>query len=323
MESRWRSTFLTLNLAKVAFAVVPEVFSRWRRGTSWGTSEKAPNSCKELEDASNEVYSLAVSHETRAENSMSENLTSQTQPTGSWKKFAVLGLAVTAGIVVYTQFGDSLSLSSLAERETQLREFQQQSPLLVYGIAFAIYVAITGLSLPGAAALTLVYGWYFGVLRGVLIVSFASTTGATLAFLLSRYLFRDAIQNRFGDRLAKFNEALEREGAFYLFTLRLIPAVPFFVINAVMGLTPMKARTFWWVSQLGMLAGTVVYVYAGSSVPDLATLAEKGAGAVFSAGQLTQLFVAFVLLGTFPLIVKWLVNFLGKRQTDPSTISAE
>ena len=118
------------------------------------------------------------------------------------------------------------------------------------------------------------YGWYFGLAPAVILVSFASTSGATIAFLLSRYLFRDAIQTRFRDQLAKFNQALQREGAFYLFTLRLIPAVPFFVINVVMGLTPIRTLTFWWVSQVGMLAGTIVYVYAGSTIPSLAHLAD-------------------------------------------------
>lgn len=213
--------------------------------------------------------------------------------------------------MAYMQFGDAFTLTNLARQESQLRSFQQQHPLLVYGIAFLVYVAVTGLSLPGATVLTLVYGWYFGVLRGVLLVSFASTTGATLAFLLSRFLFRDAITRRFGDRLDKFNQALEREGPFFLFTLRLIPAVPFFVINAVMGLTPIRTRTFWWVSQLGMLPGTSVYVYAGSSVPDLQRLADQGLSAVFSPSRLTQIVIAFAVLGIFPLAVRWLGKLLS------------
>jgi len=214
-------------------------------------------------------------------------------------------------VVAYTQFGDVLTLENLAREEAQLRSLQQQHPVLVYGAAFLLYVIITGLSLPGATVLTLTYGWYFGIMRGVIVVSFASTAGATLAFLMSRFLFRDAIQRRFGDRLEGFNQALEREGPFYLFTLRLIPAVPFFIINAVMGLTPIRTRTFWWVSQLGMLAGTAVYVYAGSSVPSLQTLADAGISAVFTAGQLTQIVSAFVLLGLFPLVVRWVVKLVS------------
>ena len=233
-----------------------------------------------------------------------------------WKKLLFfLGVAGLA-IVAYFQFGDLLSLDALAKQEYQLRQFQQQHPVLVYGIAFAIYVAVTGLSLPGAAVLTLLYGWYFKLLPGLILVSFASTMGATLAFLLSRFLFRDFIQNRFGERLTSFNESLEREGPFFLFTLRVVPAVPFFVINAVMGLTPIKTRTFWWVSQLGMLAGTVVYVYAGSSVPSLQQLAEKGINAVFTPQQFSQIIVAFVLLGTFPLAVRWGMKFLKRKQSD-------
>ncbi len=208
-------------------------------------------------------------------------------------------------------FGDSLSLGSLASREAELRQYQANYPVLVYGIALLIYVSVTGLSLPGAAGLTLLFGWYFGFWRGLVLVSFASTTGATLAFFLSRYLFRDTIQNRFGDRLAAFNKSLEQEGAFYLFTLRLIPAVPFFVINVIMGLTPIRPRTYWWVSQLGMLPGTAVFVYAGSSVPNLTTLAEKGVGGILTP----QLIVAFVLLGIFPLIVKKVMQRLRSAST--------
>lgn len=227
---------------------------------------------------------------------------------GPWKKLALLLFVAGIIAIAYTQFGDVLTLENLAKQEAQLRAYQQQHPVLVYGIAFLLYVIVTGLSLPGAAVLTLTYGWYFGILRGVIVVSFASTAGATLAFLMSRFLFRDAIQRRFGDRLENFNQALEREGPFCLFTLRLIPAVPFFIINAVMGLTPIRTRTFWWVSQLGMLAGTAVYVYAGSSVPSLQTLADEGINAVFTPGQLTQIVTAFVLLGLFPLAVRWVMK---------------
>ena len=226
-----------------------------------------------------------------------------------WMKLGIFGAIATIAAVLYWQFGAYLSLASLAQQESALRDYQAQHPVLVFGIAFLIYVSVTGMSLPGAAALTLMYGWYFGFGEGLVLVSFASTLGATIAFLTSRYLFRDAIMNRFGDRLTKFNESLEREGPFYLFTLRLIPAVPFFVVNAVMGLTPLKTRTFWWVSQIGMLAGTAVFVYAGSSVPKLATLAEKGVNAAFSSTQMAQIIAAFVLMGSFPLIARWAIKF--------------
>lgn len=200
--------------------------------------------------------------------------------------------------------GDKLSLAYLARQETALRQWIAEHPFAAVALAFALYVAVTGLSLPGATALTLATAWLFGFWRAVILVSFASTTGATVAFLLSRYLLRDVFQRRFGAQFQRVQAALEREGAFYLFTLRLIPAVPFFVINVVMGLTPLKTRTFWWVSQIGMLPGTLVYVAAGAAVPSLQVLAERGVSGLVSPG----LMVAFTLLGVFPLIVKRLVE---------------
>jgi uncharacterized membrane protein YdjX (TVP38/TMEM64 family) len=230
----------------------------------------------------------------------------------AWKKLAVLAAVLVVGLIAHNQFGHLLSLEALAEKETQLKLYQQQHPVLVYGIAFMVYVMATGLSLPGAAILTLFYGWYFDLVPGVILVSFASTAGATLAFLLSRFLFRDAIQNKFGDRLASFNQALQREGPFYLFTLRLIPAVPFFLINILMGLTPIKTWTYWWVSQIGMLPGTIVYVFAGSTVPDLKTLARDG----FSLPLTT--WAAFIFLGAFPFIVRRLMKRFGPPATASS-----
>ena len=142
----------------------------------------------------------------------------QAKKSGMAKKAVVFLVVAAIVVVAYTQFGDLLSLENLAKQETELRAFQADHPIMVYGAAFLVYVVVTGLSLPGAAVLTLVYGWYFGLFRGFVLVSFASTAGATLAFLLSRFLFRDLIQKRFGERLESFNEALEREGPFFLFT---------------------------------------------------------------------------------------------------------
>ncbi len=242
------------------------------------------------------------------------------ESTSKWSSFRIklllLTVAVVAVLLVYFSLGSYLRLDYLAGKESQLRDLQDQAPLMVLGVAFLIYVAVTGLSLPGAVFLTLMMAWYFGFWRALALVSFASTSGATVAFLLSRLFFRDTIIRRFGDRLKTFDESLAREGAFYLFTLRLIPAVPFFVINAVMGLTKVRTWTFWWVSQLGMLPGTAVYVYAGSSVPTLQTLADQGVNAVFSAAQLTQITLAFALLGLFPLATKWMVKWLGRATSD-------
>jgi uncharacterized membrane protein YdjX (TVP38/TMEM64 family) len=250
---------------------------------------------------------------TEPENVQDQQHPAPTRPRGkrSWKLAIFLGLIGIIAVLSYF-FGDELSLKALAERESQFREFQRRHPVIVYVAAFAAYVFIAGLSLPGATAMTLLLGWLFGFWRGVVVVSFASTSGATLAFLLSRYLLRDSIQNRFGDRLKRFNEALDREGAFYLFTLRLIPAVPFFVINVVMGLTRIRVWTFWWVSQIGMLAGTCVYVYAGSTVPNLQTLSEKGTSGILSP----QLLIAFIVLGLFPLVARRVMQRLRPQHAD-------
>ena len=173
-------------------------------------------------------------------------------------------------------------------------------PLQAGLIFFAIYVVVTGLSLPGAAIMTLVGGAVFGLLWGTVLVSFASSLGATLAFLASRFLLRDWVQGKFGDKLKPINDGVAKEGAFYLFALRLVPAFPFFMVNLVMGLTPIKTFTYYWVSQLGMLAGTLVFVYAGTQLGEF----KIGVG----------LIAAFVLLGIFPLIAKKVLDALKARK---------
>jgi uncharacterized membrane protein YdjX (TVP38/TMEM64 family) len=173
-----------------------------------------------------------------------------------------------------------------------------------------IYIVVTGLSLPGAAVMTLAGGALFGLWTGTLIVSFASSIGATLACFVSRFVLRDWVQGKFGDKLSVINEGISKEGAFYLFTLRLIPVFPFFMINLVMGLTKMPLRTFYWVSQLGMLAGTIVYVNAGKELGKIDSL--KG---ILSPG----LIASFVLLGIFPIAAKKLIS-LYKTKKEKSVI---
>ncbi len=216
------------------------------------------------------------------------------------RKLVVFLVTVTVVFVASRKFGDVLTLENLIQHEAELQQYYQERPLRVCIAAFLIYVAVTALSIPGATAMSLVVGWFFSFWRGLILVSLASTGGATLAFLLSRYFLRDAIQQKFGDRLTSFDAALEREGAYYLFTLRLFPAAPFFVINVVMGLTSIRVWTFWWVSQIGMLAGTCVYVYAGSRFPSLRQLAEHGIHGILTP----ELIVAFIVLGLFPICVK-------------------
>jgi len=223
--------------------------------------------------------------------------------------------AIGAFIVLYKNFGSYLTLERLAAQEQQLRDFQSRAPISSMAIGFALYVVVTGLSIPGATAVTLLSAWYFGFWKGLLLVSFASTTGATLAFLFSRYLLRDSMQRRFGDRLKSFNTALKEEGPFYLFTLRLIPAVPFFVINIVMGLTPIATRTFWWVSQLGMFPATAVFVYAGASAPSLQELAERGVESILTP----QMIIAFVALGLFPIAAKTILRRIRRTSTEAHT----
>ncbi len=229
--------------------------------------------------------------------------TSGTHPK-RWGRLLCVLIGAVIVIFLYQRYGQFLNLEVLAEKESALAAWRDRSPLMALGGAFVIYTLATGFSLPGAAIMTLALGWFFGFGRAFVLVSFASTAGATLAFLISRFLLREWVQTRFRDRLTGFNDALKREGAFYLFTLRLIPVVPFFVINLVMGLTPLPVRTFWWVSQVGMLPGTAVFVYAGSQFPSLQVLAEKGAKGILSP----QLILAFVILGLFPLVVKKVMN---------------
>ena len=223
------------------------------------------------------------------------------------KSRIVLLVAIAALIAAFFAFDLKayFSLEYFKQQQSAISAYFDAHPLQTAAIFFAIYVAVTGLSLPGAALMTIVGGAIFGLLWGTLIISFAASIGATLAFLSSRFLFRDAIQAKFGDKLAAINRGVEKEGAFYLFALRLVPAFPFFVINLVMGLTPMKTRTFYWVSQLGMLAGTIVYVNAGTQIAQIDSLAGLASPALIGS---------FVLLGLFPLIAKKIVDAVKARK---------
>jgi uncharacterized membrane protein YdjX (TVP38/TMEM64 family) len=194
-----------------------------------------------------------------------------------------------------------LSLDWLKAQQEWISAYRAAHPVLAAGLYGFIYVAITGLSLPGATILTLAGGALFGLLWGTVLVSFASTIGATLAFLIARFLLRDAVKSRFSDRLKTVDAGMARDGALYLFTLRLVPLFPFFVINLVMGLTALPTRTFYWVSQIGMLAGTVVYVNAGTQLARITTLSG-----ILSPGLL----LAFALLGLFPLLARKLAAAL-------------
>ncbi|MBF6989461.1 TVP38/TMEM64 family protein [Cupriavidus sp. IK-TO18] len=215
-------------------------------------------------------------------------------------------VTVVALLAAYVGFdlGRYLNLSQLKAGQAAWQAYYAAHPAVAMSGYFLLYVAVTALSLPGAAIMTLAGGAIFGLWGGTLLVSFASTIGATLAFLASRYVFRDAVQHRFGDRLAAINAGLAKDGAFYLFALRLVPLVPFFTINLAMGLTPIKTSTFYWVSQVGMLAGTVVYVNAGTQLAGISSIADILSPALLGS---------FALIGALPVAGRGAVRLLRTR----------
>ncbi|MFN4327691.1 MAG: FAD-dependent oxidoreductase [Limnobacter sp.] len=219
----------------------------------------------------------------------------------------VVLLAVVAALILAwaEDLPSLLTLDSLKARMDGFQALRAEQPWLVAGVYALVYVAVTALSIPGAAILTLAGGALFGLWLGLAIVSVASTVGASLAFLGARYLLRDVVQARFGERLSGFQQGLEKDGAFYLFTLRLVPVVPFFLINLLMGLTRMPLRTFFWVSQLGMLAGTAVYVNAGTELARIESLSG-----IVSPGLLAS----FALLGVFPWLARKVLAVLQARR---------
>lgn len=219
----------------------------------------------------------------------------------------LLLLAVIAGAVAFFAFDLDrfFNLAYLKDSQQRLGQLYAERPLTVTLAYFVAYVAVTALSLPGAAIMTLAGGAVFGVVWGTVVVSFASTVGATLAMLTARYLLRESVQQRFGPRLDDIQRGIEKDGAFYLFSLRLIPVVPFFALNLLMGLTRMRTWTYFWVSQIGMLAGTVAYVNAGTQLARIDSL-----GGILSPALLGS----FVLLGLLPLIVRKLLDAWQRRK---------
>ena len=215
------------------------------------------------------------------------------------KAALVLALGIFVGLYFAFDLGQFLNLQTFKAQQENIATFQSAKPALTVLIFFCLYVLTTAVSLPGAALLTLASGAIFGVFWGTLIASFASSLGATLALIMSRFLLRDWVMQRFGQRLATIDEGIKHEGAFYLFTLRLVPAFPFFLVNLLFGLTAMKARTFYWVSQLGMFAGTAAYVNAGTQLGKIDSLSGVLSPAVLGS---------FLLLGTLPLIARKIVE---------------
>jgi len=220
--------------------------------------------------------------------------------------------AIIAAVAAFRIFnlGEYLSLSYIKESQQKFEALYAERTIAVIGGYMLVYILVTSLSLPGAAVMTLAGGALFGLLKGTIIVSFASSIGATLACFVSRFILRDWVQEKFKEKLITVNEGIDREGSFYLFTLRLIPVFPFWLINLILGLTKMPLRTFYWVSQIGMLPGTIVYVNAGKELGKIESLSG-----ILSPG----LVLSFLLLGLFPLITKKLLA-LYKSKSGESNI---
>ncbi|MCG6220035.1 MULTISPECIES: TVP38/TMEM64 family protein [Vibrio] len=215
-------------------------------------------------------------------------------------KKLILGLILVAIIIFLgVNFSQHLTLENAKAQQEALTTYIDQNFVFSAAIYFFAYIAITAFSIPGAAVVTLLGAALFGFWTSLLLVSFASTMGATLAFLSSRYLLRDWVQNKFGNKLIAINQGVEKDGAFYLFSLRLIPVFPFFLINLLMGLTPMSVGRFYLTSQVGMLPGTAVYLNAGTQLATIESLSGIISPAVLAS---------FALLGLFPIITKWVMN---------------
>jgi pyruvate/2-oxoglutarate dehydrogenase complex dihydrolipoamide dehydrogenase (E3) component/uncharacterized membrane protein YdjX (TVP38/TMEM64 family) len=222
------------------------------------------------------------------------------------KKIILLGLlGVIVLIFFYFDLEQYLSLEYVKTQQQIIDQYYAENRALTLIVFFVLYVLITGVSLPGATVLTLAGGAIFGLITGLILISFASTIGASIAFLVSRYLFRDAVQTRFGTSLKAINDGIDKDGPFYLFALRLVPAFPFFVINLVMGLTTLRLWTFFWVSQLGMFAGTVVYVNAGTQLAQI-----ESASDIFSG----EILLSFLLLAMLPFVGKKIIALVATRK---------
>ncbi|MGV8941259.1 MAG: FAD-dependent oxidoreductase [Lysobacter sp.] len=226
---------------------------------------------------------------------------------GFQRRWGWLALVVAVAVLAWgwhAGLADLLTLEQLKARQAALGEWVTGNPWLAAGAFFVVYVAVAATSLPGAAVLTIAGGALFGVLEGTVLVSFASTIGASLSFLIARFALRERLRQRYTERLKKIDAGIERDGWRYLLTLRLVPVFPFFLVNLLAGVTALPMRTFYWVSQLGMLPATVVYVYAGTQLARIDSLAD-----VLSPGLLA----ALVLLGVLPLLARTLTNWLAAR----------
>lgn len=232
-----------------------------------------------------------------------------------WLKTWGFRIALLSGLVgfigvIYYEFSEYISLGYLATQETALRDLQSQHPIASYGIAFVIYTLLLAAGVPLCALLTILCGWLFGFVPAILLASFGSTTAGALNFLGCRYLFRDGVARLLGDTLEKFNEQLKESAAFYLFITRLIPQIPFVLVNLLMGLSPIRFKTFWWVSQTAMLPALLVFVWIGTTLPNLKTISEEGMSSVLS----WQLMLSLAATGLIPLAIRFALNGYEKHE---------
>ncbi len=235
----------------------------------------------------------------------------ESSPRLRWKRRAIaVGVAAVIGLIVANR--SLFSVEVLVDREAEFRATYQQHPIAVLSVAFGLYVAITALSIPGASLLTLASGWLFGFWPALVLVSFASSVGATISCALSRTLFRDAAAHQLGGRLRVIEESLAKDGDFYMLTLRLLPTVPFFLVNLAMGLTRYPLWRFYGMSQLGMFPATCVFVYAGSQAVDLKTLVDRGPGSLLPP----ELVLALCLLAFLPWILRSVLRWVRPRVSD-------
>lgn len=221
----------------------------------------------------------------------------------------LLALLTAVAAFFFFDLGQWLTLEQLKAQRTELQLYRADHPILVAAIYIAVYIIITALSLPGATIMTLSGGAIFGLYWGTAFALIAATIGATLAFLIARYLVGNWVQTRFSERIKAINQGIEKDGAFYLFSLRLVPIFPFFVINVVMALTPIKTWTFFWVSLIGMFAGAGVYANAGTQLAQLDSLSGIASPSIL---------FSFALLGVFPILAKKALQLLQKNRTMPS-----
>jgi uncharacterized membrane protein YdjX (TVP38/TMEM64 family) len=218
----------------------------------------------------------------------------------------IVALVAIIGILNYFNINQYLSFEYLKSEHANIQSYINDHLIYSTALFFTLYVCVTAVSIPGATVLTLGGGAIFGFWHGLIVISFASTLGATMAFFISRFLLRDFVQKKFSEKISAINQGIETEGAFYLFSLRLIPLFPFFLVNLLSGLTQMKTFTFFWVSQLGMLPGTMAYVNAGTQIASLESPAD-----ILSL----KIILSFAILGVFPLLAKKIVNFLRAKKS--------